>query len=85
MSTPFIPNTRQTFNKKIRLIFFGNLYGNTWDAVLSRFKGTPAKNSSALFELAFFLLNSPIMFPTMLLMRRDDKQPETPLQSMPEV
>jgi hypothetical protein len=26
----------------IRLIFFGN-YGNTWDAVISRFKGKPAK------------------------------------------
>ena len=26
----------------IRTIYFGNLFGNTWDAVLSRFKGHPA-------------------------------------------
>jgi AhpD family alkylhydroperoxidase len=62
----------------IRMIFLGNLYGNTWDAVLSRFKGAPAKNSSVLFELAFFLLNAPVMFPTMLLMRRDEPQPASP-------
>lgn len=69
----------------IRMIFFGNLYGNTWDAVLSRFKGTPAKNSSVLFELAFFLLNSPVMVPTMLLMRRDGNQPGVPLHPVPDV
>jgi hypothetical protein len=34
----------------IRIIFFGNLYGNTWDAVISRFKGSPAKNSHSLTE-----------------------------------
>lgn len=55
----------------IRMIFFGNLYGNTWDAVMSRFKGTPAKNSNILFELFFFLLNFWIMFPMMYLMKRD--------------
>ncbi|MCF8360748.1 MAG: carboxymuconolactone decarboxylase family protein [Prolixibacteraceae bacterium] len=51
----------------IRLIFFGNLYGNTWDAVISRFKGKPAKNSNLLFELIFFLLNFVVMFPAMWL------------------
>jgi len=68
----------------IRMIFFGNLYGNTWDAVLSRFRGAPAKGSSVLFELAFFLLNAPVMIPTMLLMRRDRNQPDASLQPMPE-
>lgn len=29
----------------IRVITFGNLSGNTWDAVLSRFRGHPAENS----------------------------------------
>lgn len=55
----------------IRMIFFGNLYGNTWDAVLSRFKGSPANNSKVLFEFVFFLLNFWIMFPMMFLMKRD--------------
>ena len=40
----------------IRMIYFGNLFGNTCDAVISRFKGNPAENSSLLFELFFFLL-----------------------------
>ncbi len=30
----------------IRIIFFGNLLGNTWDVVLSSFKVNPAENSS---------------------------------------
>lgn len=55
----------------IRMIFFGNLYGNTWDAVMSRFRGFPAKNSNILFELVFFVLNCWIMFPMMFLMKRD--------------
>ena len=55
----------------IRMIFFGNLYGNTWDAVMSRFKGNSAKNSSILFEFVFFLVNFWIMFPMMFLMKRD--------------
>jgi len=55
----------------IRTIFFGNLYGNTWDAVLSRCKGSPAENSNILFESFFFLLNFLIMFPAMILMKKD--------------
>lgn len=55
----------------IRMIFFGNLYGNTWDAALSRFKGAPAEDSHALFELGFFLLNFPLMYPAMIRMRQD--------------
>lgn len=57
----------------IRMIFFGNLFGNTWDAVLSRFKGIPAKGSNILFELIFFLLNFWIMFPIMYMMKKDMK------------
>ncbi|GAB1470532.1 hypothetical protein MASR2M66_14100 [Chloroflexota bacterium] len=51
----------------IRMIFFGNLLGNTWDAVLSRLKGNPAKNSNVLFEFIFFLLTFYIMIPAMFL------------------
>ena len=57
----------------IRMIFFGNLYGNTWDAVISRFKGNPAKGSNILFELIFFLINFWVMFPMMWLMNRENR------------
>jgi AhpD family alkylhydroperoxidase len=55
----------------IRMIFFGNLYGNTWDAVISRFKGRPAKSSNIIFELLFFLLNFIVMIPLMLVVKAD--------------
>ena len=57
----------------IRTIYFGNLYGNTWDAVLSRFKGVPAVKSNVVFELFFFLLNFIIAIPFTLIMKYDKK------------
>jgi AhpD family alkylhydroperoxidase len=57
----------------IRMIFFGNLYGNTWDAVISRFKGVPAKNSNIVFEMFYFTINLWVMFPAMLIMRLNIK------------
>jgi AhpD family alkylhydroperoxidase len=59
----------------IRMIFFGNLFGNTWDAVLSRFKGNPAKNSSLVFELVYFLMSFWVMVPAMILVKRDRSFP----------
>ncbi len=58
----------------IRIIFFGNLLGNTWDAVLSRFKGSPAPGSNVVFELVFFILFAWLMFPAMWLMKKDEKR-----------
>ena len=58
----------------IRIIYWGNLIGNTWDAVLSRFKGNPAPNSKLWFELIFFLLFFLVMFPAMVGMKRDEKK-----------
>lgn len=55
----------------IRMIFFGNLYGNTWDAVLSRLKGSPAKGSNLIFEVIFFLLSFWIMVPAMIILKKD--------------
>jgi hypothetical protein len=55
----------------IRAIYFGNLLGNTWDAVLSRFKGNPAKESSVPFELVFFALVFWFMWIPMLLANRE--------------
>lgn len=57
----------------IRMISFGNLYGNTWDAVISRLKGNPAPHSNVLFEIFYFLLNFLIMIPAMLIVKRDKK------------
>ena len=45
----------------IRMIFFGNLSGNTFDAFLSRLKGKKAKNSNVVFETLFFIVNAPFM------------------------
>ncbi|MCD6091025.1 MAG: carboxymuconolactone decarboxylase family protein [Bacteroidales bacterium] len=47
----------------IRMIFFGNLLGNTFDAFLSRLKGKKAKNSNVIFETLFFIVNAPFMLP----------------------
>jgi len=42
----------------IRMMFFGNLSGNTFDAFLSRLKGNKAKNSNTIFEALFFIVNA---------------------------
>jgi len=57
----------------IRMIFFGNLAGNTWDAALSRFRGHPAEHSSAAFELLYLLLAAPVMIPLMFLVRKSSR------------
>lgn len=47
----------------IRLMFFTNLQGNTFDAFISRLKGIPAKNSNVIFEFFFFIINVPLILP----------------------
>ncbi len=47
----------------IRMIYFGNLSGNTFDAFISRLRGNQAPNSSALFEAIFFVLSVPVLLP----------------------
>ncbi len=47
----------------IRMIYFGNLSGNTFDAFLSRLKGQPAAGSNPLFELLFFVFGAPLLLP----------------------
>ncbi|HCJ10637.1 MAG TPA: alkylhydroperoxidase [Clostridiales bacterium] len=42
----------------IRLITVGNLYGNTFDALLSRFAGRPAPGSNPFSEVAVVLLGA---------------------------
>ena len=57
----------------IRAVTFGNLYFNTWAAIISRFKGKPAANSNILFELVYFLLNFVIIVPFIILRKLDRK------------
>lgn len=40
----------------LKLIFFGNLTGNTFDAFFSRLKGKPAEGSNFFFEIFVFLI-----------------------------
>jgi hypothetical protein len=47
----------------IRMISFGNLAGNTFDAFISRLKGSRAPGSSPLFEAIFFVFSAPILLP----------------------
>ncbi|WP_198034249.1 carboxymuconolactone decarboxylase family protein [Acidihalobacter ferrooxydans] len=60
--------TANTIRLFIRMIYFGNLVGNTWDAVLHRLRGRPAAGSSLTFEAVFTLLVGWAMVPVMLLM-----------------
>jgi AhpD family alkylhydroperoxidase len=54
----------------IRMISFGNLVGNTFDAFLSRLKGNKAPNSNGTFEAIFFVVTAPFMLPAMRLSRK---------------
>ncbi len=65
----------------IRVIFFGNLLGNTFDAFPSRLKGQKAENSSALFELLFFLATFWLMLPAKWLLRGQRSADATPTSS----
>ena len=55
----------------IKAVTFGNLYFNTWRAVISRFRGDPAPNSNVVFELLYFLLNTPIILPFVIVRALD--------------
>lgn len=70
--------TAQHVMMVIRLIFWGNLLGNTFDAVLARFKGEGAKGSSRIFEALFFLLTFWLMLPVKWMMDRQNKSKEAP-------
>jgi hypothetical protein len=55
----------------IRLIYFGNLAGNTWDAVISRIRGDPAESSSRIFETFFAFAAMWIMIPAMIFTKKE--------------
>lgn len=64
------PETTKHILLMIRMIFFGNLSGNTFDAFLSRLQGVKAENSNLVFEFLFFLINAPIMLPLLVLTKK---------------
>jgi AhpD family alkylhydroperoxidase len=55
--------TAEHINLIIRVIYFGNLLGNTFDAFISRLKGHKAPNSNVFFEAIFFILSAPVLLP----------------------
>ncbi len=62
----------------IRVILFGNLLGNTFDAFPGRLKGQKAENSSALLELLFFLATFWLVLPVKWLLRGQCSADATP-------
>jgi AhpD family alkylhydroperoxidase len=80
LSEAYGERTATDIRMVIRMISFGNLFGNTWDAVLSRFRGRPAPQGNVPFELAFFLLSFWFMFPAMGLMRSERGSRGTPVR-----
>ncbi len=54
----------------IRIIFFGSLLGNTFDAFPTRLRGQKAKGSSAVFELLFYLATFWLMLPAKWILQR---------------
>jgi len=57
----------------IRIIFFGNLLGNTFDAVLVRCRGQGVAGQSRCFEAVFFLLTFWFLLPAKWLMSRENR------------
>jgi len=64
-------NTARDIILAIRAVTFGNLYFNTWRAILSRFKGNPAPGSNLIFETVYFILNFIIIMPFVILRKLD--------------
>lgn len=51
----------------IRMIYFANLSGNTFDAFMSRLKGHPHPEGKAWFEAAFAVFSAPVLLPIALM------------------
>ena len=57
----FLDSSARDILAYIRTITFANLYGNTFDAVLSRLRGRPAPDSHFLEEISVLLLTIALM------------------------
>lgn len=65
----------------IRVIFFGNLLGNTFDAFPARLRGQKAEGSSALFELLFWLATFWLMLPAKWILQRRNANGPPPVDA----
>jgi AhpD family alkylhydroperoxidase len=69
LQTEYGPEKAEEIQMVIRMITFGNLSGNTFDAFLSRLKGAKAEGSHFLFELVFFIFGAPFLLPLLPKLR----------------
>ena len=69
--------TSQDILAYLRMITFGNLYGNTFDALLNRLRFKPAAGSSLLGEL-FVIFGSLVIMPIGMLTRAFSGQKTSP-------
>lgn len=53
--------TARDIENYIRLIFFSNLTGNTFDSFLSRLRGEPSSENNPIFEGLFAALSAPVL------------------------
>lgn len=67
------PEKAKQIQMVIRMITFGNLSGNTFDAFLSRLKGVKAEGSNPLFEFLFFIFGAPFLLPLLPKLRSAEK------------
>ena len=69
------PKTANDILLRLRLIYFGNLLGNTFRIFLSRLKGEKQENSFWLTELVVSLIALPVLGPIAFLMKKKEKWP----------
>lgn len=71
-------DTANDIENWIHLIFFSNLSGNTFDSFLSRLRGEPNPEGSAVFEALFAVFSAPVL----LSIAAATKNSVNPLTSM---
>lgn len=69
----FSPAQIREIKGYIQAIYIGNLSGNTFDAMLARFKGQKVEDSSLLFELLCSVVTMPVLLMIMIKASRDKK------------
>ena len=73
LQTHFTPSQIREIKAYIHAIYIGNLSGNTFDAMLARFKGQTVEGSSFLFELLCAVVTAPVLLMIMIKAGRDRK------------
>jgi len=79
--------TAREINAFLKLIFFMNLSGNTFDAFLSRLAGRNAPKSHPLFEAFYAVLAGPILLPVLAVLTvraKLDKEADGVMAAIPK-